>query len=156
MIYSMTGFASGERSTDSGELAWEVRTVNHRYLEAQLKLPEGFRSLEAELRDLVTAKLKRGKLDATLQFRPSLPAGKYLQINTDLAATVIQQAQNLARNISEPAHFSALDVLRWPGVVTEASVDVSALFVPVKTLFETTLDSLCAARARRRPAVFLA
>ncbi len=148
MINSMTGFASGEQSTGRGELQWEVRTVNHRYLEAQFKLPEGFRALESELRELVNAKLKRGKLDATLQFRPFVPAGESLQINSTLAATVILRAQSLASQIDGAAGFSALDILRWPGVVTETSIDTSELFEPAKALLAATLDSLCAARGR--------
>ena len=148
MINSMTGFASNEQPTGQGELQWELRTVNHRYLEAQFKLPEGFRALEAELRELVNAKLKRGKLDATLQFRPVVRAGESLQLNTALADTVISRAQSLANQIEAPASFSGLDILRWPGVVTEASIDTSELFAPAKALLDVTLDLLCAARAR--------
>lgn len=148
MINSMTGFASGELSTEYGDLSWELRSVNHRYLEAQLKLPDGFRTLEAELRELLAARLKRGKLDATLQFRPAVRPGKNLQIDAELAAAVIANAQTVARQMNAPAGFSALDVLRWPGVVTEASIDMTALHLPAKTLFSTTLETLCAARAR--------
>ncbi|MDB4307947.1 hypothetical protein N9985_01520, partial [Gammaproteobacteria bacterium] len=68
----MTGFASGEITTSHGQLLWELRTVNHRYLETQFRLPEGFRTLEPQLRDLAASKLKRGKLDASLQFRPAV------------------------------------------------------------------------------------
>ena len=148
MINSMTGFASGEQITARGELQWEVRTVNHRYLEAQFKLPEGFRALEADFRERVNARLKRGKLDATLQFRPVVPAGDALQLNNALAATVIARAKSLARDIDSAAGFSGLDILRWPGVVTEASIDTSELFEPAKILLDSTLDALCAARAR--------
>jgi len=148
MINSMTGFASSEQLTARGELHWELRTVNHRYLEAQFKLPDGFRAIESELRELVNARLKRGKLDATLQFRPVIRAGESLQLNSELAGTVISRAQSLASQIGEPAKFSGLDILRWPGVVTETGIDTSELFVPAKALLDVTLDILCAARAR--------
>jgi uncharacterized protein (TIGR00255 family) len=148
MIYSMTGFASAELSTEQGELIWELRTVNHRFLETQFKLPEGFRRLEPALRDLATSKLNRGKLDATLQFRPAVKAEAAIQVNDALAQTLIKQAQKLAEHIDDAEEFSGLDVLRWPGVVTEATVDTSALFVPAQDALTTALDSLCAARGR--------
>jgi uncharacterized protein (TIGR00255 family) len=148
MINSMTGFASGEITTSHGQLLWELRTVNHRYLEAQFKLPEGFRALESQLRDLASSKLKRGKLDASLQFRPAVKPEAALQINEALAQTVIGQAQKLAAKMADPEEISPLDVLRWPGVVTEAAIDTTELFEPAKALLETTLDSLVAARGR--------
>jgi len=148
MINSMTGFASGEITTSHGQLLWELRTVNHRYLEAQFKLPEGFRALESQLRDLASSKLKRGKLDASLQFRPAVKPEAALQINEALAQTVIGQAEKLAASMADPEEISPLDVLRWPGVVTEAAIDTTELFEPAKALLETTLDSLVAARGR--------
>ena len=89
MINSMTGFASGEVALAAGELAWELRSVNHRYLETQFKLPEGFRSLEPALRDLAGGKLLRGKLDATLQFRPPASAVARLHSTGSMTGTPI-------------------------------------------------------------------
>lgn len=148
MINSMTGFANGECSTAQGELLWELRTVNHRYFEAQFKLPDGFRAIENELRDLAAGKLRRGKLDATLQFRPAAAAGASLEINDALALELIEKAQKLARQIEDPEEFSALDIMRWPGVVAESTIDTSSLFEPARKLLDETLDSLCEARAR--------
>ena len=148
MTNSMTGFASGDCSTQYGDLVWELRTVNHRYLETQFKLPDGFRVLEPMLRDLAAGKLKRGKLDATLQFRPSTQAKSELRINEELAKQVIRQAQNLANEIDNPEAFSAIDVLRWPGVITEDAIDTTELFQPAQDLLSSSLDSLCAARSR--------
>jgi uncharacterized protein (TIGR00255 family) len=148
MINSMTGFASADLSTDHGDLLWEIRTVNHRYLETQFKLPDGFRALEPKLRDLAASQLKRGKLDATLQFRPATQAKAGLKINEALAQQVIEQAQNLAKQIDDPEEFSAIDILRWPGVATEDAIDTTELFQPVQELLSTALNSLCAARER--------
>jgi uncharacterized protein (TIGR00255 family) len=148
MINSMTGFASGEATAEAGEISWELRSVNHRYLEAQFKLPEGFRTLEPALRDLASSKLLRGKLDATLQFRPSASAVASLHINRELAAEVITQAREIETDIHTPGPLSAIDVLRWPGVITETRVDTSTLFEPAQQLLAETLDSLCEARAR--------
>jgi len=148
MTNSMTGFASGDCSTEYGDLVWELRTVNHRYLETQFKLPDGFRVLEPMLRDLAAGKLKRGKLDATLQFRPSTQAKSELRINEELAKQVIRQAQMLANDIDNPEPFSGIDVLRWPGVIAEDAIDTTELFQPVQDLLSSSLDSLCAARSR--------
>ena len=148
MTNSMTGFASGDCSTEYGDLVWELRTVNHRYLETQFKLPDGFRVLEPMLRDLAAGKLKRGKLDATLQFRPSTQAKSELRINEELAKQVIRQAQMLANDIDKPEPFSGIDVLRWPGVIAEDAIDTTELFQPVQDLLSSSLDSLCAARSR--------
>ncbi len=95
MINSMTGFASGELTTSAGELQWELRTVNHRYLEAQFKLPEGFRKQEPVLKELISSKLQRGKLDANLQFRPSAETTTHLEINSALAKEVIARAHDI-------------------------------------------------------------
>ena len=148
MIHSMTGFASGESETEQGTLAWEVRSVNHRYLEMHFKLPDGFRSLEPALRDLISKKLRRGKVDASLQFRASGAAAGGVQINDELAQQVIAQAERLNSSIAAPRDFSALDVLRWPGVVTEDALDLKAFFAPATALLENTLESLLANRAR--------
>jgi len=148
MTNSMTGFASGDCSTEYGDLVWELRTVNHRYLETQFKLPDGFRVLEPMLRDLAAGKLKRGKLDATLQFRPSTQAKSELRINEELAKQVIRQAQMLANDIDNPEPFSGIDVMRWPGVIAEDAIDTTELFQPVQDLLSSSLDSLCAARSR--------
>jgi uncharacterized protein (TIGR00255 family) len=148
MIKSMTGFASGETTTSHGELLWELRTVNHRYLDTQFKLPEGFRALEPQLRDLAAGKLSRGKLDASLQFRPAVKPEAALQINEALAQTVIARAEKLAQGMDDPEDISPLDVLRWPGVVTEAAIDTTELFEPAKALLDSTLETLCAARGR--------
>jgi uncharacterized protein (TIGR00255 family) len=148
MTNSMTGFASGEATTGQGELLWELRTVNHRYLETQFKLPEGFRSLEPALRDLAATKLKRGKLDATLLFRPTAAVGADLQVNATLMQALIEQAEKISSSIKDPEEFSAMDVLRWPGVVTEAAIDTTELFAPATQLLGEALDSLCANRGR--------
>ncbi len=148
MIRSMTGFASGETETGQGTLAWELRSVNHRFLELHCKLPDGLRALEPQLRELAGHKLKRGKVDAALQFRPSSAVSSRISINEELAAQVIGGAETLARDIASPAPVNPLDVMRWPGVVAEDRIDLSMLFEPAAALFDTTLDALVDHRER--------
>lgn len=148
MIHSMTGFASSETDTGQGILLWELRSVNHRFLEMQFKLPDGFRALEPALRDTIAARLRRGKLDASLQYRTDSTAAARLRLNEDLAEQVIRQAGLLQGKIDSPAKFSGLDILRWPGVVAEDAVDMKSLYEPAARLLDSTLDALVANRAR--------
>ncbi len=148
MIHSMTGFASGEFETGQGVLLWELRSVNHRFLEMQFKLPDGFRALEPALRDVLAARLRRGKIDASLQFRADTAAAARLQLDEALAAQVIRQAEQLADRLDAPAAFSGLDVLRWPGVVADAAPDIKPLYKPATELLDSTIDALLANRAR--------
>ncbi len=147
-INSMTGFASSETGAPEGELSWEVRSVNHRYLETQFKLPDGFRPLEPQLRDLIGSKLLRGKVDAALQFRPSSAAASSLQINAELAGEVIKGARQIEDQLHTPAPLGTMDILRWPGVVTEERIDTKALFEPALQAMAAALEKLCEARAR--------
>jgi uncharacterized protein (TIGR00255 family) len=114
----------------------------------QFKLPDGFRSLEPSLRDLISKKLRRGKVDASLQFRASSAAAATVRINEELAQQVIAQAEQLNNTLAKPRGFSALDVMRWPGVVAEDALDLKSLFDPAAKLLESTLESLLANRAR--------
>ena len=148
MIHSMTGFASSEIDTGQGVLLWELRSVNHRYLEMHFKLPDGFRALEPALRDTIAARLRRGKVDANLQFRAPTEAANRLRLDDDIATHVIRQAQQLAEKIDSPAPFSALDVLRWPGVIAEDAIEVRSFYEPATKLLDTALDGLVANRSR--------
>lgn len=148
MIHSMTGFASSETETEQGVLLWELRSVNHRYLELHFKLPDGFRALEPTLRDTISARLRRGKVDASLQFRPSSAAAAQLRLNDELATQVIGQAEQLLEKIASPAPFSALDVLRWPGVVAEDAIDMRSLYEPATLSLDNALEDLVANRSR--------
>lgn len=148
MVYSMTGFASETRKLPQGELTWEVRSVNHRYLETQFKLPDAFRALEHELRQAVGQTLKRGKVDLALQFRPVGQSESGLSINNELAAAVIKAARAIQTTNSLDGALEPLDVLRWPGVIEEQGFDTAELAEPIKALLEQSLAGLKAARQR--------
>lgn len=85
MIRSMTAFAHRELTIEHGALNWEVRTVNHRYLDISLRLPEEFRSQENAIRETIQSNLKRGKVDATLRFSPTKGNTSEIRINEPLA-----------------------------------------------------------------------
>ena len=147
MARSMTGFARRETRAAFGVLVWEVRSVNHRYLDMSLRLPEELRGLEAECRERIAAEVKRGKLDGQLRFEP-VAADASLQVDEARARAVGQAAMRVASLLGASAALSPLDVLRWPGVVQEPTLDVAAVGEAALTLLKQTLTDLSAARGR--------
>ena len=96
MLKSMTGFARAERTTPAGLLAWEIRSVNHRYLEVGLRLPEELRALESEFRRAIGIAARRGKVDASFYVRPGAAAGRELALDSDLLDALIERAGAVA------------------------------------------------------------
>jgi len=149
MIQSMTGFASVERQLPGGRLCWEIRSVNHRYLETSLRLPEDFRSLEPVVREQLGAKLGRGKIDAGLRFirGESLNEGD-LVLNTALARQILGLHAQLEEitGLKQQTNLDAL--LRWPGMVSENQTDSEALHQEALELLATAIAGLKDARRR--------
>ena len=141
MIRSMTGFARRERQLTFGMLAWELRTVNHRFLEVGMRLPEELRPAEAELRQAVSAAVRRGKVDCTLHFRPTLAAAS-LDVDEALLAAVTERAGQVALLAGPAARIDVMDVLRWPGLVRDASREVAPLVLAAHSLLSETLADL--------------
>ncbi|MCU7930342.1 MAG: YicC family protein [Candidatus Thiodiazotropha sp. (ex Codakia rugifera)] len=148
MISSMTAFAREEYRGDLGILSWEIRSVNHRYLEAFLRLPEELRVLESSVRERLNARLGRGKLDVSLKFKPGGMAEAGLQVNQRLVEQLLSAEQQLADLMGAGNNLRSSDLLRWPGVLEEQEQD----FTPVKQramiLLETAIDSLIDNRLR--------
>ncbi|MCU7872785.1 MAG: YicC family protein [Candidatus Thiodiazotropha sp. (ex Lucinoma borealis)] len=148
MISSMTAFAREEYRGDLGILSWEIRSVNHRYLEAFLRLPEELRVLESSVRERLNARLGRGKLDVSLKFKPGGMAEAGLQVNQRLVEQLLSAEQQLADLMEVGNNLRSSDLLRWPGVLEEQEQD----FTPVKQramiLLETAIDSLIDNRLR--------
>ena len=127
MINSMTGFGRTEMQTPDGQLQLEVRSVNHRYLDLQFKLPEAFRSIETELRSLVGERLKRGKVDVTLSVRRSAEQPAELRVNVAYARQVIEQMETVAGLMSNPAPIDPAAIVRQPGVMEEVEIEADKL-----------------------------
>ena len=121
MIRSMTGFARRERQYPWGLMAWELKTVNHRYLEIGCRLPEEFRVAEADFRRVIAGSVRRGKLDCSLHFRPAV-AATTLEVDAELLASLTERAQAVASQAGAAARIDVLDLLRWPGVVRDLSL----------------------------------
>ena len=149
MIRSMTGFARRERQGSWGTLTCEIRTVNHRYLEVSLRLPEDLRGLEGDARQALSATLRRGKVDAGLYLRSTAATAASLELNPSLVEQVLQRSAEIAARIGEAAApISPLDVLRWPGVVREAERDLTPLAEEAIALVRETAEQLNESRAR--------
>ena len=141
MIRSMTGFARRERQFPWGILAWELRTVNHRFLEIGLRLPEELRPVEADMRQTVSAAVRRGKVDCTLHFKASL-ATTSLDVDESLLRAITQRAKQVAELAGNAAQINVMDMLRWPGIVRDAARDSAPMVAAAQALLEETLVEL--------------
>ena len=148
MIRSMTGFAQSDTATPQGVLLWELRSVNNRYLEVQLKLPELFRPIENEVRQLAAARLGRGRIEASLTLRNPQGQQAASQLNLALARQIIGHARALADEIRNTAALNPLELLRWPGILEQEEQDFSALLPKAIAGFDAALTDLDDARAR--------
>jgi uncharacterized protein (TIGR00255 family) len=148
MIASMTGFARRETSGPWGTLVCELRSVNHRFLEAGFRLPDELRSAEGELRTRLTRQLRRGKVDCTLSYRRAQGAEGALQIDSAALQRLLTAVHLVTGSMQQPAAVNALDVLRWPGVIREEASSGDELLTAAYAVFGQTLEDLVAMRAR--------
>ncbi len=142
----MTGFGRVEAEAPDGQLEVEVRSVNHRYLDIQIRLPDGFRSLEPELRQLISGSIKRGKVDTTVSFTGSRDEAHAPTLNLARAAEVIAQLGEIAAQMDDPAPIDPVAVMRAPGVLESQPIDVDANLVVIRDAVEAAVDQLCISR----------
>jgi len=143
----MTAFASAEADTGQGTLAIELRSVNHRYLELGLRLPEELRSLESLVRERVAAKLSRGKVDLGLRYKAAVADASAIEVDEALVTRLAETAQALAARFPQfNVDFTSL--LNWPGVLVDRDTDQEFLREAALALLDRALDEMVAARAR--------
>ncbi len=147
MVHSMTAFARSEQAGAHGTLSWEIRSVNHRYLEPHLRLPVAFRDLEGAVRDALRKGISRGKVECTLRFTEE-NNGTALQVDRERASQLIAAAESVAALIRQPAPIDPLQVLGWPGVLVGDAVDPQALNQSALQLFHSALEQLKEGRRR--------
>ncbi|MBV1913028.1 MAG: YicC family protein [Cycloclasticus sp.] len=148
MIRSMTAFASCEMDVEGYTLIWEVRTVNHRYLDISPRLPEIFRSTEPSVREVVGKHLKRGKVDCNLFYRKQKQGEEAIEVNEARLNQLLKVASNIEMNMSQFQAISALDVLRWPGVQSEVREDLEPVYEGAILLLNQALEQLVESRER--------
>lgn len=147
MIHSMTAFARAEQAGELGTLCWEIRSINHRYLEPHLRLPEAFRDLEGPVREALRTGLSRGKLECTLRYVEPAASGT-LKVNRERAAQLIAAAESIAELSARAAPLDPLAILAWPGVLAADETDGEALAQAALALFGQALEQLREGRAR--------
>ena len=147
MLHSMTGFARESVETEIGTLTWEIRAVNHRYLDIQFKLPEDLRPKEQVFRQQAGAMLGRGKVECALFFRRAVHHDSELQIDTDLVELIGHRISELTSKLPNVAAVNPIDILRWPGVVLQNDVDTEPLFEQSGELFDKALQAISSMRA---------
>jgi uncharacterized protein (TIGR00255 family) len=148
MIASMTGFARCELAGPFGTLVCEIRSVNHRFLDATLRLPDSCRALEPELRAFLSRELKRGKVDCTLQQRQLEAAGSNLEIDPAALERLLARVRELSAALPEHSQVDLIEVLRFPGILREQSTNTQMLLQAVQKLFGDTVAELARTRAR--------
>lgn len=148
LIYSMTGYAVVTREVPHGSLNLELRSVNNRYLDIQFRLPDEFRSLESVMRELLTARLSRGKVDFRLSFSRLAGTEDLQQINPELLQKLLELNNTVRAALPDACSLSVADILRWPGMLGVDTLPAEDLREPCLELLRAALDEFAAARAR--------
>ena len=148
MIRSMTGYAAAAADSPRGTLSLELRSVNARFLDLQFRVAEELRSLEPRLRDLILARVARGKIDCRLFLNDKDVPQRPQRLNTEAIARLKSLAAEAQKTFPDAAPLRVADVLRWPGVVAEPEGDEETLRVIAERLCQAALDQLVAARER--------
>ena len=143
MTKSMTAFARSE----SGHISWEIRSVNHRYLEVGIKVPDAFRSLEIGLRNKLKARLNRGKIDCQLRIGHSQASEASLSIDEKLLEDLTGALATIIPKLETVAPVNPLEVLKWPGLLSEPTEDEESIKRTVVELFDTALAQLIEMRS---------
>lgn len=148
MTFSMTAFSRQQQEQEWGSLTWEIRSVNHRYLEANVRLPESFRALENAVREAVRKRLTRGKVECQLRFQSEASVSTELHLNRPLIQQLVQANVEIEQITGTSSSLSNMEVLRWPGVIEEQDFDRTTIEKQALTLFTAALDDLVATRER--------
>lgn len=148
MIRSMTAFARQEQQGEWGTLTLELRSVNHRYLEVNPRLSDEIRRWETPIRERISKRLGRGKVECGIRYHAPVMNEDQLVINEELAKTVAHATRTIDSMIYNPASVSAMDVLRWPGVLQSSPVDDESLKQALMVLLDEGLDELVETRER--------
>ncbi|MFA7618804.1 MAG: YicC/YloC family endoribonuclease [Thiohalomonadaceae bacterium] len=147
-LRSMTAFARQESPGDYGIVAVELRSVNHRYLEVSVRLPDDLRVLEGAVRERIGAALSRGKVDCSIRFSAAPALADQLTLNHALASTLSQLSREVDALVYDAAPVNSLDILRWPGVLQAPAPDLERLHADTLALLDRALGELNEARAR--------
>ena len=147
MIYSMTGYAVAARELESAVLNLELRSVNHRYLDIQFRMPDELRVIEPALREALAARLNRGKIECRISYAPT-PGRKGVELEQELLRELVALNARVRAALPAARDLSVSDVLRWPGILGSDTLDVDALRTVCRGLLDEVLEEFAVSRAR--------
>jgi len=127
MIKSMTAFAREHSQNELGNISIEFKTVNSRYLDLNIRLPDLLCEMEMPLRELIRSHIQRGKVDFTLRYIPGEDIEQEITLNTPLVKQLITTAESLSKKLKNPAPIDVMDILRWQGVISVTDIDITPL-----------------------------
>jgi uncharacterized protein (TIGR00255 family) len=142
----MTAFGRRQATGDWGTLTWELRSVNHRYLETVVRMPEDLRGLETAVRERVARRLRRGKVECGLRYQAPEAGAQAIRLDAERARVLVAAAEQVAGLIDKPGKIDPIDVLRWPGVVEESDREIDPIQKQALVLLDATLDDLVRTR----------
>ncbi|MBW8191204.1 YicC family protein [Neiella marina] len=145
-IHSMTAYARHEIKASWGSAVWEIRSVNQRYLETFMRIPEQFRSLDPVLRERFRKAMQRGKIECSLRYEFQQADNSQLQLNESLAQEVISKARWISDHVGGSMHVNPVDVMQWPGVMMAKEQDLDQITKDVLVGFDETLKQFLQAR----------
>ena len=143
----MTAFGRDRAETTGGRLTWELRTVNHRYLDISLRLPEELRQIETDARKRITSILGRGKVDGSLKFQHDVGASE-INIDNTVVTRLMAAVTTIQKRTGDIQPISTADILQWPGVMTSPEMDVSSLAAAALAGLDRVLTELVQTRSR--------
>ena len=147
MLHSMTGFARAAADTGSGSLTWELRAVNHRYLDVQFKMPDDLRPQEQALKKIVAARIGRGNVECSLNVSRDGGKGTDIVVDDELVRVLARRLEDVADVLGEASNIDPIDVLRWPGVIRQPEIDVDSLVASSSKLLRDAVQALEKMRA---------
>ena len=146
MIYSMTGYAAATRDLPTASLAAEVKSVNGRFLDVQFRLPEELRAAEPALREMIQARVGRGKVECRVSVTPPTGAAPRISVNEALLAELAETSRKIRAAVPDALPLSVDEVLRWPGVLGDDRS--AALREACVALVQEVLEDFAATRSR--------
>jgi uncharacterized protein (TIGR00255 family) len=147
MIYSMTGYAVAARELENAVLNLELRSVNHRYLDIQFRMPDELRAIEPALRETLSARLNRGKVECRISYTPT-PGRKGIELDQDLLAQLCALNARVRDVLPDAQGLTVSDVVRWPGMLGSETFDIETLRTVCRELLESVLEEFTITRGR--------
>ncbi|MCS5556490.1 MAG: YicC family protein [Arenicellales bacterium] len=144
----MTAFVQHESQSEQSRVVWEIRSVNHRYLEISMRLPEELRSAEMMFRETIKASLSRGRIDAVLRYQSAESSANSPELNLDTINQLMAWSRTVQSTVPVAGELSIADILKWPGVLTSEQIDEDQLSVTAKAALADALSALVSQRQR--------